>query len=99
MQLQHLIPAAFFAASALAATFNGFYDTECQRYGGTYIPVTAAQLQDLVVQEWPTAPVVGDASRFLNWPGDETKCPSNEDNTYKWVSSPVTNTRHRWCIR
>lgn len=88
MQLQHLIPAAFFSASAVAATFNGFSDAACQRYDGTYIPVTAAQLQDLVVQEWATADAVPEASRFLTTPDDKKKCPSNEDDTYKWVQIP-----------
>jgi hypothetical protein len=108
MQLQHLIPAAFFSASALAATFNGFSDTACQRYDGTYIPVTAAQLQDLVVQEWATTGAVPEASRFLTTPDDKKKCPSNEDDTYKWVSLhdlgvlPYINTLHpcyvRWLV-
>ena len=98
MKLQHLVPAVFFSASALAATFNGFSDTACQRYDGTYIPVTAAQLQDLVVQEWATTDAVPEASRFLTTPDDKKKCPSNEDDTYKWVSLhdlgvlPDTNT-------
>ena len=105
MQLQHLIPAALFSASALAATFNGFSDTACQRYDGTYIPVTAAQLQDLVVQEWATTDAVPEASRFLTTPDDKKNCPSNEDDTYKWVSLhdlgvlPVINTLHPWCVR
>jgi hypothetical protein len=86
MQFQHLIPTAFFAASALAATFNGFSDSACQRYDGTSIPVAAAQLQDLVVQEWSTKSLVPEGSRFLTTPDDKKKCPPNEDDSYKWVT-------------
>jgi hypothetical protein len=91
MQLQHVLPVVLFAASALAATFNGFSDTACQRYDGMYIPVTAAQLQDLVVQEWPTTEAVPEASRALTAPDDKKKCPPNEDDTYKWVSLAVSS--------
>lgn len=89
MQLQYLLPATLFAASTLAAKFNGFSDTACQKYDGTYVAVTAAQLQDIVVQEWPTVAAIPEASRGLSSPEDKKKCPSNEDDTYKWVSSSL----------
>jgi hypothetical protein len=86
MQLQLVLPAAFFAASALAAKFNAFSDIACQQYDGTYIPVTGAQLQDIVLQEWPTVKTTPGASRGLITAADRKNCPPNEDDTYKWVS-------------
>ncbi|ORY14000.1 hypothetical protein BCR34DRAFT_480072, partial [Clohesyomyces aquaticus] len=55
------------------------------RYDGTYVTVTSAQLQDLTVQEYPTTPELSDASLFLLSAEDKKRCPSNSDNTYKWV--------------
>ncbi|KAI4950410.1 hypothetical protein J4E91_004292 [Alternaria rosae] len=96
MQLQHILPAALFAASTLAKKFNGFSDTACQKYDGTYVAVTAAQLQDIVVQEWPTVAAIPEASRGLSSPEDKTKCPSNEDDTYKWISVPQWQQGSQW---
>lgn len=89
MQLTHFLTAAF-AASALAATFNGFSDTSCEKYGRTYVTVTAAQLKDLAVQQYPAADKIPQASGFLNTPIYKKKCPSNSDDTYKWVRFLVT---------
>jgi hypothetical protein len=86
MRLQLVVPAAFLAASALAAKFNAFSDIACQQYDGTYIPVTGSQLQDLVVQDWPTVNANPEASRGLTSAADRKNCPPNEDDTYKWVS-------------
>ncbi|PVH94285.1 hypothetical protein DM02DRAFT_539770 [Periconia macrospinosa] len=85
MQLPQLLILAF-AASASAAKFNFYADQSCQRYDETYVTVTAAQLQDLTVQGWPTTRDEPYASAFLGSPEEKKRCPSNSDDTFKWWS-------------
>lgn len=85
MQLTYFLTAAF-AASATAAKFNNFADTECQKYGGEYVKVTAGELQKIAQETYASSPTIGEASRFLSTADDKRKCPSNSDDTYKWVS-------------
>jgi hypothetical protein len=89
MQLQHILPAALFAASTLAAKFNGFSDIACQQYDGTYIPMKATQLQEIVVKDWAATQEYPEASRSFTAPDDKKNCPSNSDDTYKWVSLTI----------
>ncbi|KAH8731100.1 hypothetical protein GQ44DRAFT_822678 [Phaeosphaeriaceae sp. PMI808] len=95
MQLTHFLTTTF-AASALAATFIGFSDTACQRYDGTYATVTGAQLQDIAVNKYPTTNTVLEASRYFTRPGERETCPSNSDDTYKWVSVPQWQEGSLW---
>ncbi|KAI4681808.1 uncharacterized protein J4E84_007404 [Alternaria hordeiaustralica] len=96
MQLQYLLPAAFLAASTMAAKFNGFSNIACQQYDGTYIPLTATQLQDIVVKNWATTQEIPEASRSFTAPDDRKLCPSNSDDTYKWVSIPQWGQGSKW---
>lgn len=84
MHLLSFLPLVFLP-SAYATTFHYFTDKTCQKYDGTYVTVTADELKDLAVQEYPTADVSPQASRFLTTPDDKIRCPSNSDDTFKWV--------------
>lgn len=89
MQFSQLLVLAFAAAASAApaaAKFNFFTNQSCQRYDQTYVTVTAAQLQQLTAQNWATTPTLERASASLGGPEDKKRCPSNSDDTYKWVS-------------
>ncbi|KAH7356075.1 hypothetical protein BKA66DRAFT_574821 [Pyrenochaeta sp. MPI-SDFR-AT-0127] len=94
MQLIHFLTAAL-VATAHAATFKGFSNKACQRYDGTYVTVTAAQLKDLAVQGYPVADVVPQASSFFT-PNIKAICPSNSDDTYKWIDVPQWQEGNVW---
>ncbi|USP81993.1 hypothetical protein yc1106_09267 [Curvularia clavata] len=81
MQFRHILP-ALFVTSGLAAKFERFKDATCQNYAGKYSLVTEKQLEDLVVQGYPTARVEQNLS--LNFPD----CPSNKDDTFRFVYVP-----------
>jgi hypothetical protein len=86
MKLFHFTP-AIFATSALATTFIGFGDTACQAYNGSYVSVTKAELENIVKTRYEAqVPLIPEASRFFTNPGENKTCPSNSDDTYKWVS-------------
>ncbi|ORY12448.1 hypothetical protein BCR34DRAFT_536993 [Clohesyomyces aquaticus] len=78
-----LLPPLVFATP----TFRGFADWTCQRSDEKYVTVSAAQLQDLAVQQWATADHTPQASWFFNWKEKEI-CPSNSDDTYAWLDVP-----------
>jgi hypothetical protein len=84
MHFAHLIP-TLFVASTVATTFIGFKDTTCQNYHQEYKLVTAKQLEDIVLQEFPTQPDDPEASRSpISIPQDI--CPPNSDDTSRFVS-------------
>ena len=95
MQFSQLLIFAF-AASVSAAKFKFYADQTCQKYDETYVTVTAAQLQDLTVQGWPTTPDEPNASAFLGSPEDKKRCPSNSDNTFKWIDVPQWSVGNAW---
>jgi hypothetical protein len=86
MKLLQTLP-VILAASANAAKFLGFSDTACQKYDGTYVALTGPQLQDIVAQKYEAQiPLIPEASRYFDRPGEKETCPSNSDDTYKWAS-------------
>ena len=80
-----VLPAAALAASI---TFNGVRDTACQRWDGSYATVTAAQLEKIIVDGYPSAKLEGDSDRAWG-PYYEKICPPNSDNKYAWVRRRV----------
>lgn len=86
MRFLQIIPAVF-AASTLAAKFEGFVDISCQRYSGDYRLITAADQQKIVVDKWASTVTAQETSRAFSPKGI---CPSNADDTYKWVSFAQT---------
>ncbi|KAH8707145.1 hypothetical protein GQ44DRAFT_628960 [Phaeosphaeriaceae sp. PMI808] len=98
MQLTHFLITTF-AASALAVKFLNVVDTACQRYDGTYVPVTAAQFKDIILQEYPVATLIPEMSRSLHQsPEDRKSCPSNSDDTYKWIPVPQWHVGSPWSV-
>lgn len=84
MQLTYLLTTAF-AASALGATFNHFQDKSCQNGVGVYVDLTAAEQQAIIEEKYASSASTEQASGFLSSPDDRRRCPSNSDDTYKWV--------------
>ena len=84
MHLTNVLP-ALFVASASAATFVGFIDNSCMRPDGRSIAISATELEDIVVNAFPSTPVAAEASRMWTTSDDQLRCPSNADDTYKWV--------------
>ncbi|PZD27817.1 hypothetical protein A1F96_06406 [Pyrenophora tritici-repentis] len=87
MRFTNLLPAVF-AASASATTFIGFVDNACQRADGSMIEVSAKELQNIIVKTFPSGQAVGEAHRAWDTPDDRLRCPSNADDTYKWIDIP-----------
>ncbi|PVH94698.1 hypothetical protein DM02DRAFT_572478 [Periconia macrospinosa] len=86
MQFTYLLASAL-AASVSAATFKNFVDKSCQKWNGDYVPITAAQQEEIVAQRFPSEPSTPEASYFFD-PETKIICPSNSDDTYKWVVIP-----------
>jgi hypothetical protein len=82
MRFIQMIP-ALFAASTLAAKWEGFSDISCQRYSGDYKLVTVAEQQKIILDAWAGTSSIPETSRAFSPRGS---CPSNSDDTYKWVS-------------
>ncbi|CAA9962609.1 hypothetical protein CFE70_006040 [Pyrenophora teres f. teres 0-1] len=77
-----------FAALAASVTFNGVRDTACQRWDGSYAPVSTAQLEKYILEGYPSAKLQGDSDR--QWSGIQKSkiCPPNSDNQYAWIRIP-----------
>ncbi|EUC49950.1 hypothetical protein COCMIDRAFT_83440 [Bipolaris oryzae ATCC 44560] len=87
MRFLQIIPAVF-AASTLAAKFENFVDTSCQRYSADYKLITVAEQEKLIVDSWAKTPTSQETSRAFSPKGS---CPSNADDTYKWITVPQWN--------
>ncbi|KAH4102145.1 hypothetical protein HBH46_130540 [Parastagonospora nodorum] len=83
--MKFLLATTLFASSALAANFVGFSSAACQKGDGAYVQLSASQIQDYVVKNYPGSELIPTAS--LSFPNDKS-CPSNTEDTYKYVSIP-----------
>ncbi|XP_014555977.1 hypothetical protein COCVIDRAFT_101025 [Bipolaris victoriae FI3] len=87
MRFLQIIPAVF-AASTLAVKFENFVDTACQRYSGDYRLITVADQEKVVLDTWAKTVTGQETSRAFSPKGS---CPSNADDTHKWISMPQWN--------
>ncbi|RMZ69226.1 hypothetical protein GMOD_00003167 [Pyrenophora seminiperda CCB06] len=77
------------SATVTATTFNNFRDLTCQVWNGSYVTVTKTDLEQVVKNGYASAsPLIPNASSLFFTDAEKKKCPSNSEDTYKWVNVP-----------